>query len=797
MQSRQQFYIDRTEVLEKGIAVFPSIYIIGAAATGKTTAVRMLVEKHPETAAYWFDLGQKSSAFAGNSKCAGNSKYVRDFKGLQDTAIANYLDEEGFLEYLQEAREQMEQKPCWLIFENVQEHFEQCNLIVDFIENMPGNGRVILLGRENISPAFLPLLWGRRLEIIPQRQLAFSKEEVRRIGEMYESSLDADEVWKFTGGWAGCVDLMFRLAGKCGENETVSVEDLRKRYEIDTYIETCIVKALSDAERELLDKSQSCPWISAELCQELWGVSDAKCLLEQMAEKGFLIYNKKKGNKNGYWKIARLFDGFRPENVVDMVQLGQWYEKNHHIKEALFCYGKIKWEADSPEGIFLRGMQCYVQHDFEGLDLEIGKLKKMQVQDEFQKAEILINLCFAKPDFVLNEWMTMVEAWAKQFEHTGKKFRLYNILWKSCTYLCGLRDLTGLFACTKKEENRNARIWKNAFGEAEWNAYLLARMDYYLETERKELLRDEDWAAFHSEETDDLVKMYLYGKLQRIFQDEEYEELYKSISCELLNQENEADAKVAEAFVSIHSPWLGEAERLTRWLKYSESEAKAEINEENYCVLWCMAKGYLMLNQYRKAEKILNRLIPYLQMYHRTKFLAEALYQLAIINWERGSRGLALQNMIESFYVSGDARYVGFYISYGKRGKEVLEAYEEWNRTTFPESWTRKKKYQYGNVLRMPMADYIGVILRLVRREARTNQLFQLPQEESVSEHLTMMETIILQDIGRGLTNGEICIEQNLKLATVKTHIYSLYKKLGVNSRVQATLKGKELGILE
>ena len=93
----------------------------------------------------------------------------------------------------------------------------------------------------------------------------------------------------------------------------------------------------------------------------------------------------------------------------------------------------------------------------------------------------------------------------------------------------------------------------------------------------------------------------------------------------------------------------------------------------------------------------------------------------------------------------------------------------------------------------MPISDYLEVIKRGLRREIRNMQM----AEEQIEEHLTMMETLILQEIGRGLTNSEICKAQNLKLPTVKSHIYSLYKKLGVNSRVQATLKGKELGILE
>lgn len=41
-------YIDKTECLEKEIERVPSVYIEGAAGCGKTTMMRMLLEKHPE-----------------------------------------------------------------------------------------------------------------------------------------------------------------------------------------------------------------------------------------------------------------------------------------------------------------------------------------------------------------------------------------------------------------------------------------------------------------------------------------------------------------------------------------------------------------------------------------------------------------------------------------------------------------------------------------------------------------------------------------------------------------------------
>ena len=48
-------YIDKTGQLEKGIDRFPSVYIEGNAAVGKSAAVRMLLEKHTEISSLIFD----------------------------------------------------------------------------------------------------------------------------------------------------------------------------------------------------------------------------------------------------------------------------------------------------------------------------------------------------------------------------------------------------------------------------------------------------------------------------------------------------------------------------------------------------------------------------------------------------------------------------------------------------------------------------------------------------------------------------------------------------------------------
>ena len=785
-------YIDKTESLEKGIVVFPFIYIMGASATGKTVAIWKLCENHPEVDVHMVDLEHG--------------------RGEQMSA-------EEASELLAWARCQMDQRPFWLVFENVPKKSVIYEKLVRFEKNIPNQGRVILAGRENIPEELLELLWNRKLELIPQAALEFTREDTKKLKEMWQSTLNPDDVWRCTGGWAGCIDVLFRTS--VGKHRLamseMSIDTMMKRHEIVAYINKNIVGELPLEEQKCFEAIRQCPWVDTEFCQEVLGIEDAGEMLESMNRRGFLEFDSKKMR----WKEAPLFENCVSLVGVDVLKMGEWYAEHGFIKEALECYenssnediyreciiqyyyqipflddfiNKSQWYGEMPQNMYLRGMRKFYQQDFEGVKAEIRNILLCDM-DEFQRREMLLNLYYVLPEISLDEWIGMVEK-AMQ-AHKDRTFRLYNMIGNSCTYLCGFRDLSGMFACTKKEEARKAKIWKKAFGNLEWKCYQLAQMDYYMEIQRLESVGDDEWALLQDNELSPAVQMYLLSKAYQLLEDEECAEQFRIESNETLRWDAGIQRKVAEAIINIHIPWLNESENLIRWLKRCEAEGRVQINEKTYMVVWCMAKGYLLLNQYKKAEKLLKRLIPYLKTYHRSRFLAEALFEHAIISWETGHRGLALQSIIESFYISAEARYVVLYSNYGKRAKEVLEAYEEWHRQAFPESWKHKKKYPYGNVLRMPVSDYISVILRDVRRKSRNIQSYQMRHEELIEEHLTMMETLILQEIGRGLSNAEICAEQNLKLSTVKTHIYSLYKKLGVNSRVQATIKGKELGLLE
>lgn len=802
MEKWNPHYIDKTEYLEKLLERVPCVYIEGAAASGKSVLVNTILDKNTyEEYAVFF----------------------------MDDEMQNVTE---FLQKLNEVKESLQNVSCCCVFENfnmanfhenVSEFTMQKILlkIKELANTMLITSNILFVSRQRPQKELLDLLWKRQMDIFPQEGLLLSRTEIQLMAEWYQSPLDPDQVWKITGGWAGCVDLMFRMSVKnAGMGiQNLSVKEFRNSYEVDTYIRNEILATLSADERKLMHGAEVCPWLNEELCHEVWNLEDVQDMLKDLAHRGLLTFDRKEHR----WKTAPLFCGYVynendnreafDQNIWN--RLGNWYNAHHYIREALYCLDKagneegccacmtenfseipfmdidyscvMKWNNNVPQISYLRGMYCYSIQNLEGLQEEIQNLQN-------KDPEIYLNLLYMDPEVSTEEWLETLQKMCNQ-----NPIRLYQVMGGSFSCLCGLRDLTALFSCQKKEENRKGRIWNECLGEKEWKYYRLAKIQYYLETDRVASVSpaDQDFMRILTEDADwqlRLAAYYLLGKLQRINGDTEKERLLERLEKNLSAENDDLCVRNIQAITLLYSHEVERTKRLMLWLRGVSEEGNTEINEKNYAEFYCMSRGFILLNQPEKAEKVLNRLIPWLKIYRRRRLMAELLFQQAIIYWNKGVKSQALRSVIESFLVTGESRYVGFYTEYGRPGKEVLEYYVEWLQNSEPERWNRKKKYLYGNVIRMPMEEYLEVILRCARREARyaPKSSQQYPEEK-----LTMTEIVVLQYISRGLTNSEICQEMNLKLPTVKSHIYSIYKKLEVSTRVQAILKGKEIGVLK
>ena len=734
-------YIDKTEVLEKEIERFPSVYIEGAAGCGKTTVMRMMLAKHPEVEYRVF-----------------------------------WLDEDDFI--VDEDEDDHGERVQWIILEHVPEDLqpEIAERIQSLIRRSGGEDRIFLIGREEIPDGLLRLFWNREMGLVTQNSLLLNLEEIRQMIGQYGSRIAPEQLLEYTGGWSGVADVILRLEQKYGDWQPQT-----HWYEMEQYLNDSILNTLKQDELDILHLAQTAPWVNTKMCEAVLGIVQAEQTLGKMMRKGFLVYERQEKR----WSVAPIFRHTTECHATDChtgdakwanqyaVKLAEWYKTGGYELEYLQCLehsDDVRAYADALK------RYCVNQND---------RQPDAALQDDRISPEVRLNLEFLRPQTAIEEWVEELQP------DTG---RLLIIQETKVSCLCDVKDMSGLFACKKQREKRLAHKWMACLDEDARTFYRLARMEYYIETDRLGAIPEEDMQLLvKAEEVSSVFHLnilWLLVRVQRFAYDEERQKQIEQLEAQLINTENRERAEYVKAVGSLNITAYGSREYLAEWLKYTAALANEEVMEENIVLFYCQAKGYLLMNQYEKAGRLLDKMLPYLNAHRRSRIHAEVLFEKAVAEWNLGQHGQALKSVIESFLTNGRNRYVMFYTEYGVSGREVLEAYIDWMKHNSPEGWHRKKKYNYGSVLHMPEADYLETILRKTRKEARHMQKHAEYQQK---ERLTMTETVILQYLVQGLTNAQICEEMNLKLPTVKGHIYNIYKKMGVKNRVQAVMRWKEM----
>lgn len=784
-----QRMVDKSSILEERLKYYPYVYIQAAAASGKSVLVECTLSKNPEVKPIHILIGRDT------------------LSQMKEKAEAGFQSEE----------------PVWYLFDRGEcADQETVEWIASLRYVLGEKDRVIIQSRDSLPEAWYELYWNRELELLTQKYLRFQRSEIHQLMKKVGVKGSADFIYELTGGWAGCCDVMIRLIRE--EQVFMSKKQLEEHIlphpVLASYIKRNLVNVLDQKERQILQLAAVCPWVNAELCERELSIVNGESIIKKLEAQGYLWESHEKG----HLKLLPLFTWTLEgelEKQISYESLYRWYEQQQDQKTMQWCLPYINKEEiqtsflknyfrairiteitkfQIPEGDdvpvefqYLRGLYGYATGDLEAI-----KEARRQVNpaNGFLEAEIMVNLAWLDPSVPLEQWFELLVNLGSE----ETPFRIYEMLGNSLSFLCGMRDLSGLFACAKKDENRHAKLWRKYLDEDSQKIFTVAKIEYYLETEREEQITEQVQTFFREDEnsiyTEQELRAYVYLFLGIVDPNLRacgawLEERYFTQRVCVEGREEDHYREILER---LRDHRKKNVSGLAIWIRDTQDDQKEEINEGNLWYYFLRCKIYFHLHQYDVAGKLAESIFAAIQGKNKYRMMAELYYQQAIIQWERENKTKSLFASIESFLLGNKYRYVIMYLTYGMLGMDVISEYTKWEEKNEPGKWQRKKKYNYGSVLYMGQADYIDYLKRGIKKQKRSMNESKSITDQNV-EQLTMTETIILQSIGKGMSNEEIAEELNLKQTTVKTHIYSIYKKLSVNSRVQALNRGKEIGL--
>lgn len=791
MTGKGHIWIDKTAAVEELLQTSAAVCLCGMPGMGKKTLIRMLLQKHPEV-----------------------NTVILSVKDLMPVSV-----------------EKRGGKVCtWYLVRKLEQN--DCPdleaTLWDFFRMMPREDKVFFAVDGTIPQEMLVFVWNGLVSPVYPEALWFTEVETYRYLKEKNSILNGEEVWRFTHGWPGCIALLVKVQKQ--QQEKWSLEELCSRYEMLSFIQTKILNILSGEERKMLEKRALFPRINTELLELLWGEVQSGTE-ESLLMKGLMVYSSREKS----WQVLPVIRRcLHPKVDLELgMQAVRWYEEKGFIYEALECcrnlrsreeykqclirnYNRVAFlnfegfydfsesAEQEPELFFLDWMKDFFRQNISAMDRGQKKARslwrKCPPQDKKKQIwkEVFLNIAYLNPNVTLKKWMEMLE----ELVEPGEGIKIYDMQGESVSCLSGLRDLSGLFFENKNNVEYYRKVWKSRLAEENYKGYKLAAVEYAFLIDKIKTVNQEVQDVLEDITDNDpwqlrigqLYILYLFaeGADGKIYLQDYINELAETLQKE---EPGICQYNATALYYLAKAKW-GEKEDIIKWLRNTGGDI-ANKEGKTFFHLMAQVKIHLYLSDYSHADRILNVLIPYFRRNNIWKYKAETLFQKAIVEKEKGRDGNALRYAAESFQTADLYRYVKIYTGYGKKGLELLELYGKWLREQDQNLTNRKKRYKYGSVLRMPYVDWIDYIIRKAKKNSKKYSEHKIKDREFVhTEKLTTTEHMVLQYLERGYTNAEIATELNIKLATVKTHVYNIYKKLGVANRVQAVQKGKEEGIL-
>ncbi len=232
---------------------------------------------------------------------------------------------------------------------------------------------------------------------------------------------------------------------------------------------------------------------------------------------------------------------------------------------------------------------------------------------------------------------------------------------------------------------------------------------------------------------------------------------------------------------------LKELDKAEEWLLRHAWTVTDEITSENLVIYQVYIRLLLAQDKWEEAAELADRVCEYARSDGEPACLIHSLVLSSLLMYQKKDIPYCLNLLEEALYLAESESYIRLFADFDEPIAELLSLYVQ-SRQGHHRIVTRrvsllyvKRLLQHAKAVSSPSAGWLDV-------DDGAN--------ESVRLLLTAKEQEVLLFIHQGLSNKLIAREMNISLATVKTHVNNMYKKLGVANRVLAVEKAKQVGLL-
>lgn len=800
-----------------------AVCLVAPYGCGKTLAVVSWLRESGHDAA-WLTLDENDNTEA--NLMAGLSaaiKRLSGWQGLTDDVLADAAFMNDPMDYFWQAVSDAEKQTVDKIlvidrFRFIKNPELQC-IFKDILSALLGSWRVVIISRAELPSAFNDMLLKRHICPIFLKELGFSKEETAEFFSLNSYSVSKREIARIideTEGWPAALSVILILS----RGGTVKYSEAAREYLMD-FFETEIWSDLNNDTRDFLVKTSVLDKLTPASCNAVTDVGVTRPVLRWLYVNGVFLFRLEEPDSFRYHKVFRQF-------LLHKLELQGIDKRTLYKKYAWWLFEKERYEqaftffakAEDMYGISRvfrlinsadMGIEKYMDlvSNITALNIEelrayplvvakialvhyaLGNLSEMQrMYTLFIEMLKPSTLSLSPEEYAECMWeagwlsylnpqesvldMKKHEEWLRYTEYYDELKGLHQVraaAYRFPSMLRGIRDYCPMLKNLDEylrdfPVNDKISLWRLDIVKAEYayeleNFALAEQIINSITPEiEKRQLTDLYFVCIAL-----LVKVVrakhnpkeigvLSARVEMMIQKNDHTFLLPRFHAfELRNRLADGIAGQTEVFEKEN---IGHAEKPYFYLLYRHiTLVRALISTKNYS----------------EPVMILGNMERICRLYNRTMDLIEVFILRSVAEYGLGNEDAACRYMTDAI---NNAREYGFIRIFSDEARDVWSILEI--------------------VARQNSDAYIkSIIISCKKMLARAG--IRLYRKTGAQSELTKTEVKILKTLHTDMSYEEIAHDNNIKLSTVKSHLHSIYSKLGVDSRSSAVMAAVNMGL--